>query len=115
MHFKSIIAFVDDHHTNDVLAAAREAGATGATVLGQARGEGVEVPKTFMGLGLNTQRDVLIFVVEKHLARGILEAIAEAGEFEEKSTGIAILLDVEDAVGLGHQEARLIPVVEEKL
>lgn len=32
MHFKLIIAFVNDDKTNTVLSAAREAGATGATV-----------------------------------------------------------------------------------
>ena len=41
MHFKLIIVMVEDEKTNAVLKAAREAGATGATVLNQARGEGI--------------------------------------------------------------------------
>ena len=42
MRFKLLIAFVDDAHTNAVMHAAREAGATGATVITSAQGEGIE-------------------------------------------------------------------------
>ena len=56
MHFKLICVLVDDLHTDEVLKAAREAGATGATVLSQARGEGAEKQKTFFGLALEAQR-----------------------------------------------------------
>ena len=42
MHFKLLLAFVDDQVTNKVMDAAREAGATGATVISNARGEGIE-------------------------------------------------------------------------
>ncbi len=41
MRFKLIIAFIEDSKTDDVLEAAREAGATGATVINNARGEGL--------------------------------------------------------------------------
>ncbi|HEY5790341.1 MAG TPA: P-II family nitrogen regulator [Gammaproteobacteria bacterium] len=116
MHFKLIIALVEDDKTNKVLDAARAAGATGATVINQARGEGVLQAKTFFGLSLETQRDVLLFLVEKHLARDILEKIADVGEFDQKQgTGIAFQVDVEDAVGVTHQIRKLSSVVEEKL
>ena len=58
MHFKLILAFVEDTKTNDIMHAAREAGATGCTVINNARGEGIEEQKTFFGLTLATQRDV---------------------------------------------------------
>lgn len=116
MHFKLIIALVEDDKSNQVLDAARAAGATGATVINQARGEGVQQAKTFFGLSLETQRDVLLLLVEEHLARDILETIAEVGEFDSKQgTGIAFQVDVEDAVGVSHQIRRLSNVVEEKL
>jgi hypothetical protein len=82
----------------------------------QARGEGLEKSKTFLGLSLETQRDMLMFLVEEHLSREILETIARVGEFEEKpGTGIAFQLDVEDAIGVTHQIQELSGVVEEKL
>lgn len=116
MHFKLIIAFVEDSKTDEVMDAAREAGATGATVINNARGEGLEQKTTFFGLSLETQRDVVMFLVEEHLSRHILEKIAEIGEFEERpGTGIAIQIDVEDAVGVAHQIEQLVDVVETEL
>ena len=116
MHFKLLIALVEDDKTDAVLDAARKAGATGCTVLNQARGEGLEQPKTFLGLSLETQRDMVLFLVEEHLSRRILETIAEMGEFDSKpGTGIAFQIDVEDAVGVTHQIRKLTEVVEEEL
>ncbi|NIO42808.1 MAG: P-II family nitrogen regulator, partial [Burkholderiales bacterium] len=77
MHFKLLIALVEDDKTDAVLDAARKVGATGATVINQARGQGLETSKTFFGLELETQRDVLMFLVEEHLSRKILETIAD--------------------------------------
>ena len=116
MHFKLIVAFVEDTKTDKIMQAAREAGATGATVINNARGEGLEEAKTFFGLTLSTQRDVLLLLVEQHLSRHILEHIGEVGEFDEKpGTGIAVVLDVEDAVGVLHQAEELGEIVEENL
>jgi nitrogen regulatory protein PII len=116
MHFKLIIALVEDSTTEKVLEAARAAGATGSTVINQARGEGVQQSKTFFGLTLETQRDVLMLLVEEHLSRAILEKIAEAGQFdEEPGSGIAFQIDIEDAVGVSHQIKTLSQVVEEEL
>ena len=116
MHFKLLISFVEDDKTDAVLDAARNAGATGATVINNARGEGLKTAKTFFGLTLETQRDVLLFLVEEHLSREILEKIADVGEFDAKpGSGIAFQLDVEDAVGVTQQVAVLKEIVEEEL
>lgn len=116
MHFKMIVVFVEDEKTDQVMDAAREAGATGATVITNARGEGLKKSKTFFGLSLETQRDVLLFLVEEHLSRHILEKINTVGEFDSKpGTGIAIQLDVEDAVGVAHQAEIITSGVEELL
>jgi len=116
MRFKLILAFVEDAKTNLVLDAAREAGATGATVINNARGEGLNKKQTFFGLTLEVQKDVVLLVVEEHLARHILETISEVGEFDSTSgQGIAIQIDIEDAVGVAHQVETLTKVVEENL
>ncbi len=116
MHFKMIVVFNDDEKTNEVMDAARKAGATGATVITSARGEGLEQSKTFFGLSLETQRDVLLFLVEEHLSRHILEEINRVGEFDSKpGTGIAFQIDVEDAVGIAHQQEKITAEVKELL
>jgi uncharacterized protein YaaQ len=116
MHFKLIIALTEDSITDKVVDAARDKGATGSTVISSARGEGLKVAKTFLGLSLDTQRDVILFLVEEHLCRDILEIIASTGEFDASpGSGIAFSIDVEDAVGVSHQVSQLSERVEEEI
>ncbi len=104
MKFKLIIAMVDDHKTDDVVDCARNAGATGCTVITSARGEGLKPHKTFLGLDLEGQRDVILLLVEEHLSRDILEGITKTCDFENTpGSGIAFQIDIEDAVGLSSQ------------
>ena len=85
-------------------------------LLGGARGEGLEKSKTFFGLSLETQRDMVILLVEEHMSRSILEHIAKVAKFDERpGTGIAFQLDVEDAVGVVHQVKELTAAVEEEI
>lgn len=116
MHFKLIIALVEDDKTDAVMDAARDGGATGATVINHARGEGLKKSKSFFGLTLETQRDMLLFLVEEHLSRKILEKISLVGDFDDKpGAGIAFQIDVEDAVGVSQQVKSLAEVVEDEL
>ena len=104
MQLKLIVTLLDDHKTDAVIDAARAAGATGATVITSARGEGRSPKKSFLGLELESKRDVVLFLVAATLARQILESIREAGRFDgEPGAGIAFVVDVEDAVGLTTQ------------
>ena len=116
MHFKLLMVFVEDAKTEAIIEAAREAGATGCTVVNHARGEGYEAPKSFFGLTLASQRDVVMLLVEQHLSREILEHIGKVGKFdEEPGTGIAIQIDVEDAVGVLSQAEHIVEIVEDQL
>jgi len=116
MHFKLIVVFVEDEKTDAVMDAARKAGATGATVINHARGEGIQKSKTFFGLTLGALRDVVLFLVEEHLCRHILEEIGRVGRFDEQpGAGIAVQIDIEDAVGIQHQIQELSDTVEDTL
>ena len=116
MHFKLIIIMVEDERTPNILGAARKAGATGCTVLNQARGEGINPTKTFLGLSIDSQVDVILMLAEEHMSREIMEKVAIAGEFDETpGTGIAFQIDVEDAIGVRHQIAVLTEAVEDRL
>jgi nitrogen regulatory protein PII len=116
MQFKLLLALVEEARVEPILKAAREAGATGATVITSARGEGLVPQKTFFGLDLTSQRDIVLLVVEEHLSRTILEAVAEAGRFEsEPGTGIVLQVAIEDAIGLTSQIKAVSKKVEDQL
>ena len=116
MHFKLIIIMAEDNRTQDIIDAARKVGATGCTVLNQARGEGINPTKTFLGLSIDSQVDVILMLAEEHMSRDIMEMAAAAGEFDETpGTGIAFQIDVEDAIGVRHQIEALTEAVEGRL
>ncbi|MCW5700860.1 MAG: P-II family nitrogen regulator [Rhodospirillales bacterium] len=116
MNLKLIMALVSDDKTEAVLKAARDAGATGSTVITNVRGEGLKKEKTFLGLELTGQRDVLLFLVAEPKAREILETIADAGNLDDDpGAGIAFQIAIEDAVGLRTQEQALLKEIEESL
>ena len=116
MKFKLIVTIVSDERVDDIVDAARKAGATGCTVITNARGEGLNPPKTFLGLTLTGQSDVVLLLVEEHMSRRILEAIGEAGKFDgEPSSGVAFQVDIEDVIGLGSQMPALRHEIEDKI
>lgn len=116
MKFKMIVAMVADDNTEDVIAAARQLGATGATVITSARGEGLVPQKGFFGVTIEGQVDVILFIVEEHMSRSILEAISAACGFKDKQgAGVAVQLDIEDVVGLESQLSTIQDEIEEQL
>lgn len=116
MKFKLIVTIVSDEKADDILNAARKAGATGCTVITNARGEGLNPPKTFFGLTLTGQSDVVLVVVEAHMSRQILEAIGEAGQFDaEPGSGVVFQVDIEDVIGLASQIPALQEEIEDKI
>ncbi|MBD3895959.1 P-II family nitrogen regulator [Halomonas sp. ML-15] len=101
MDFKLLMIFVDQDRTDRVLDAARDAGATGATIINNAQGKGLEPHLTFFGLEFMAARSVILILVEARRSSAVLEAVAQAGELDESlDTGIALELDVSRALGL---------------
>ena len=104
MKFKLIVVMTEDDLTDRAIETARSHGATGCTVITSARGEGLRPARSFLGLTVEGQRDMILFLVEEHHCREILEAIGTACGFDvEPGTGVAFQVDIEDAIGLRGQ------------
>lgn len=102
MQFKVILASVKSEISDRIVDAGKQGGATGATII-PARGTGIHEAKTFFGLTLEAQTDIIMFLVEEHIVQSILDAIKVAGNFQEPGTGIAFVLPVEHVIGLESQ------------
>lgn len=114
MKMKLVLALVAESKTEKITEAVREAGGTGATILTNARGEGLNPKKTFLGLDMTSTRDLLIFLVAEKDARMILETISEVGGFDtESGSGIAFEISVDDVVGLETQLPTLLERMRE--
>lgn len=102
MDFKLLMVFVDQDRTDKVLDAARKAGATGATIINNAQGQGLKPVRTFFGLELLATRSVILILAETSRASTVMDAAAEAGGLDDsQDTGVALELDVNRTLGLG--------------
>ena len=99
MAIKCVMAMVKPNLTDRIVEAAKKSGASGATVL-SASGTGAGEAKTFFGLTLDIGTDVVVFLLDDTLVDPVLNAIEEAGRFNEPGTGVAFVVPVEKAVGL---------------
>ena len=114
MRMKLIVALVPDDRTDTIIEAARQVGATGATVI--TSGEGLNPERTFLGLEVTAMRDVVLFLVTDAGAPEILERIRDAGRFEaQPGAGVAFQIAIEDVVGLTTQMPTLMKEVEKAL
>ena len=102
MNLKLVVVMVKTTKTDHIVDAAKASGGTGATII-PARGTGIHEAKTFFGLTLEAQTDVVLFLLEEHLVDSVLKAVYKAGRFEDPGTGIAFVLEVERALGLRSQ------------
>ena len=113
MKFKIVFAPVKTDKTDAIVDAAKKAGATGATII-PSRGTGMHEAKSVFGLTLEDQTDIVMFLLEEHVVKQVLEAIKKAGEFDKPGTGIAFVLPVEKVVGLESQLEKFKEEVRDK-
>jgi len=102
MRFKVILALVNDDYQDEVIDAAKKAGATGVTIL-NARGEGIHNKRSFFGINIEAQNDMLLFLVEDIICDEIMEAIYQSGNLNKHGNGIAFSWTVDRAIGLESQ------------
>ena len=113
MQFKLIMAFVKPSITDQVVDAMKKAGATGATII-PARGTGMNEAKSFFGLSLENQTDIIVFLVEEHVVENLMKVIQMAGKFHKPGTGIAFVLPIEHVAGLESQMKKFKDQAREK-
>ena len=102
MEFRLLVATVKPGVTDRVVDAAKAAGARGATIV-PGHGTGSQEAKTFFGMTLEMQTDVVLMLLQADIVEDVMSAIGEAGEFDKPGTGIAFTLDVGKTIGLESQ------------
>lgn len=101
MRFKIVIALVKPELTDKIIDVAKKAGATGDIIL-SGRGSGMHAT-SFLGLSVEDQTNMILFLVEEHVASDILDAIDAKCKLDSPGNGIAFVMNVERAAGLETQ------------
>jgi len=97
-----ITVIVNKGYADDVMFAARKAGATGGTVI-NARGTAREDDAKFFGVHIVPEKDMLVIVVEHDKKEAVLSAIKEVKCLKEPGMGIAFTSAVSDFTLLGRK------------
>jgi len=108
MKHKVIVAALKPDVTDRVVEAAKTCGISGATIV-PGRGTGLHEAKTFLGLTLETQTDVVFFLTEEELVQQVMAAIHKAGRLDEHGTGVVFVLPVEQVAGIKDEIIRREP------
>jgi len=102
MRFKLIFVSVQQDLTERVVDKAKEAGATGATII-PARGIGSHDKKTFFGLTIEGPVDVVLFLVEEHTVEKIIEALETHCRIKEPGVGMVAVIPIDQVAGMDTQ------------
>ncbi len=89
-----------DGLSEDIMVAARKAGAKGGTVI-SGRGTCTEADLKFFGAPLVPEKEVLMIVCDKKRAKGIKDAISSLQVLKKKGVGIMFSVPVRDFRNLG--------------
>ncbi|MDR2635115.1 MAG: P-II family nitrogen regulator [Clostridiales bacterium] len=97
--FSLIMAVVDRGFASPVMAAARDAGARGGTII-NARGTGNLDIEKFFGFIIEPEKEIILILTTKELRHEIMKAIYKTGGLTTEGHGFAIALPVEEVAGI---------------
>lgn len=94
-----IAAVVNHGYSEEVMNAARDAGASGGTVV-HGRGVGDESAMNFWGLGVQEEKEVILIVADAQSKLAIMQAIGEKCGMHSEAKGMVVSLPIDEVVGL---------------
>lgn len=97
--YAMIMAFVNQGFSEDVMSAAKPAGAGGGTVFHSRRVENEETMK-FWGIPIQQEREIVLILADKEKKVAIMKAITDKCGIQSDAHGVVISLPVDEVAGL---------------
>lgn len=97
-----IVAIIERGRADKVIEAAKEVGATGATIF-YGRGTGESEVKRFLNVNIEASKEIILILSEKAKLKNIMRAMVVSGRLKEPGTGIVFTVPIEYLVGLHHR------------
>lgn len=107
--YELIIAIVNNGFADQVMDAARPAGARGGTVL-HARGAGIKEAEKFFGITIQPEKEMVFVLAHQEERKAIMEAISHETGIATEAHGIVFSLPTSDVMGV----ARMLREDEEE-
>ncbi len=90
---KALYIIVNAGFSSEIVEIAREMGAGGATIL-NARGSASK-PKSILGITIDTEKEIVLSVVEKEIAQKIMNAVKDKAGVGTNAHGLCFYMPVE--------------------
>lgn len=97
--YELLIIIANQGYTEDIMEAARSAGATGGTVI-HAKGTGMEGAEKFMGFSLASEKEMVYIVVRREIRDNIIHAVMEKAGMNSKAKAVVMSLPVSSTAGM---------------
>jgi nitrogen regulatory protein PII len=94
---KALFIVVNAGFAEEIVAIAREEGASGATIM-NARGEGLK-PQMIMGITIDSEKEIVLSVVEENTAAAIMEAVKQKAGIGTPAHGVCFYVPVNKMSG----------------
>ena len=96
--YELIVAIIEKGYTDEVMDAARAAGAGGGTVI-RAKGTGGKNAETFLGVSLAEEKEMIFIVAHVDKKRAIMEAVMRDAGIESKAHTVLFSMPVTATAG----------------
>ncbi len=97
--YELIYVILNEGYSDDVMDAARSAGAAGGTVI-SAKGTGIKQAEKFQGITLANEKEIILIVAKSSAKAGIMRTIIEKTGIQTKAGAICFSLPVSQVEGL---------------
>jgi sarcosine oxidase gamma subunit len=94
-----IISVINHGYSDEFMASARNAGATGGTVI-SARGVAHKGPVKFFGISVQDEKEIILIVAARAKRTAIMQAVSQSHGVNTKAGGIVFSLPVDGIMGL---------------
>ena len=99
--FELIVTIVNRGFSDNVMDAAKAAGARGGTIL-HARGTGIHEEAKFFGISIQPEKDMVMILVKQPDRDAIMHAISVGAGLNTEGRGLTFSLPVTDVAGIVH-------------
>ncbi|MDR3130030.1 MAG: hypothetical protein LBU18_00615 [Treponema sp.] len=97
-----IVSIINQGYSDEFMTSAREAGATGGTVI-SARGLAHKGPVKFFGVSVQEEREIIIILTSREKKTSIMHTVSQAYGITTKAGGIIFSVPVDNVMGLSFE------------
>ncbi len=99
--FDLIVTIVNRGFAEEVMTAAKAAGAEGGTII-NGRGTGVRETAKLFQIPIEPEKEIVLTLIDRLKTAQVLAAVTRAAELNKPGKGVAFVVKVAEAVGICH-------------